>query len=227
MITYGYARVSSTEQNLDRQVRAIQEYKPDINPKNIFQDKITGKVFSRPQYDAMKIILEHISEANECEEGNEIIEVVFEELDRLGRNAEGIKKELEWFREHHICVRILEIPTTLIAVNNSNKWVMDLINKILIEVYSAMAQQELEKRAKRQREGIDIAMEKGVRFGRKPIEIEMSQFEASYHQWKAGVVSAREAMKQLELKPNTFYRRVKEYETKNGTISSNNKDSLQ
>lgn len=220
MITYGYARVSSTEQNLDRQIRAIQGYKPEINPKNIFQDKMTGKVFSRPQYDAMKIILEHISEANECEEGNEIIEVVFEELDRLGRNAEGIKRELEWFREHHICVRILEIPTTLIEVNSNNKWVMDLINKILIEVYSAMAQQELEKRAKRQREGIDIAMEKGVHFGRKPIEVDANQFESVYKQWKAEEISAREAMKQLGLKPNTFYRRVKDYETRNGMVGS-------
>lgn len=211
MITYGYARVSSTDQNLERQIKAIQQYKPEINMKNIFQDKMTGKVFSRPQYDAMKIILEHISEARECVDGKEeIIEVVFEELDRLGRNADGIKKELEWYKTHHICVRILEIPTTLIEVNAENKWVMDVINQILIEVYSAMAEQELIKRAKRQAEGIAVAKEKGVHFGRKPIEVNETEFVAVYQRWKAGEITARQAMTELELKPNTFYRRVKE-----------------
>jgi len=114
MITYGYARVSTTEQNLDRQITAIKGFKSDISEKNIFTDKLTGKIFERPQYNAMKIILEHIADANETED---IIEVVFEELDRLGRNVEGIKAELQWFKNHGICVRILEIPTTLIEVN--------------------------------------------------------------------------------------------------------------
>lgn len=164
MINYGYARVSTTDQNLDRQITAIKQFKPSISDKNIFTDKQTGKNFDRPQYNAMKIILEHVANANESEE---LVEVVFEELDRLGRNAKGIKQELEWFKEHHICVRILEIPTTLIEIKQENKWVMDLINQILIEVYAAMAEQELEKRAKRQAEGIAVAKEKGVQFGRK------------------------------------------------------------
>ena len=119
---------------------------------------------------------------------------------------------MEWFREHHICVRILEIPTTLIEVDAGNRWVMDLINKILIEVYSAMAQQELEKRAKRQREGIEVAMEKGVHFGRKPIEVNEDIFSALFKRWKAGEITARYMMNELGLKPNTFYRRVKQYE---------------
>ena len=214
MITYGYARVSSTYQNLDRQLVAIKQYKPEINDKNIFRDKMTGKTFDRPQYEAMKIILEHVSEVNsDGGKSKELVEVVFEELDRLGRNAEGIKKELEWYKEHNICVRILEIPTTLMEISEQNKWVMDLINQILIEVYAAMAQQELEKRAKRQAEGIAIALEKGVHFGRKRQEINENLFIAVYQKWKAGEISARQAMSELDLKPNTFYRRVKEYES--------------
>lgn len=216
MITYGYARVSTTGQNLERQIEAIKQYKPNINPNNIFQDKMTGKTFDRPQYESMKIILEHICEANEqVREQKEVLEVVFEELDRLGRNAEGIKKELEWYKEHHICVRILEIPTTLIDITTENKWVMELINQILIEVYAAMAQQELEKRAKRQREGIDIALRNGVQFGRKPIEVDSNIFEKNYKDWKNGKITAVQAMRNLNLKPNTFYRRVAVYE-KNG-----------
>ena len=209
MISYGYERVSTQLQQLERQEIAIKQFRPDIPEANIFRDKFTGKTFDRPQYNAMKIILEHITKAND---GNEMIEVVVEELDRLGRDSEGIKKELQWFKEHNICVRILEIPTTLIDIKKENVWVMDLINQILIEVYSAMAQQELEKRAKRQAEGIAVAKEKGVKFGRRAIEVDESEFNVVYELWKSGEITAVAAMKRLKLKPNTFYRRVKEFE---------------
>ena len=209
MVTYAYERVSTRDQNLERQEIAIRQFRPDVPEANIFRDKFTGKSFDRPQYNAMKIILEHITKAND---GNEMVEVVVEELDRLGRDSEGIKHELQWFKEHKICVRILEIPTTLIDIKKENAWVMELINQILIEVYSAMAQQELEKRAKRQAEGIAVAKEKGVKFGRRAIEVDESEFKGVYSLWKAGEITAVESMKRLNLKPNTFYRRVKEYE---------------
>lgn len=209
MISYGYERVSTKDQNLERQDIAIKKFRPEIPEANLFRDKLTGKNFDREAYQSMKIILEHISKVNE---GKELIEVIFEELDRLGRNADGIKQELQWFKEHNICVRILEIPTTLIDVNESNKWVIDLINQILIEVYAAMAQQELEKRSKRQAEGIEAALNRGVKFGRKPIEVKAKAFEEVYMRWKSGEITAVQAMKILELKPNTFYRRVHDYE---------------
>lgn len=208
-ITYGYARVSTKDQNLERQLVAIRQFHKDISENNIFMDKDTGKVFDREQYQKMKVILEHMSHMRK---EDDVIELVVEELDRLGRNAKGIKQELQWFQEHDICVRILEIPTTLIEVKAENKWVMDLINQILIEVYAAMAQQELEKRAKRQAEGIAVAKENGVRFGRKPIIPDAETFEEVYNNWKAGIITSRHAMQTLGLKPNTFYRRVKQYE---------------
>ena len=209
MVTYAYERVSTRDQNLERQEIAIKQFRPEIAEANIFRDKFTGKSFDRPQYNAMKIILEHITKVSD---DKEIVEIVVEELDRLGRDSEGIKHELKWFKEHNICVRILEIPTTLIDIKKENAWVMELINQILIEVYSAMAQQELEKRAKRQAEGIAVAKEKGVKFGRRAIEVDESEFKGVYSLWKAGEITAVESMKRLNLKPNTFYRRVKEYE---------------
>lgn len=212
MVTYAYERVSTRDQNLERQDIAIKQFRPMISDTNIFRDKYTGKTFDRPQYNSMKIILEHIVKASD---DNEMIEVVVEELDRLGRDSEGIKKELQWFKDHNICVRILEIPTTLLDIQKENAWVMELINQILIEVYSAMAQQELEKRAKRQAEGIAVAKEKGVKFGRRAIEVDESEFNVVYNLWKAGDITAVEAMKRLNLKANTFYRRVKEYEKYN------------
>lgn len=212
MVSYSYERVSTKEQNLERQDIAIKQFRPNIPESNIFRDKLTGKNFDRDNYQAMKIILEHISKANESKE---LIEVIFEELDRLGRNAEGIKKELQWFKDHNICVRILEIPTTLIEVNESNKWVVEMVTQILIEVYAAMAEQELEKRAKRQAEGIAVALEKGVKFGRRPIKVDNKEFESAYKRWKASEITAVQAMKILNLKPNTFYRRVHDFERNN------------
>ena len=209
-LQYAYCRISTIDQNIDRQIIAIKQFAPTITDNNIFIDKKTGKDFEREQYQEMKVILEHISKANS---NSETIELIVEELDRLGRNADLIKRELMWFKEHNIIVRILEIPTTLIEVDESNRWVMEMVTNLLIEVYAQLAQAELEKRAKRQAEGIAIAKAKGVYKGRKPIAINNVQFEAVYMRWKAGEISARQAMSELNIKSNTFYRRVKEYET--------------
>lgn len=208
-IKYAYCRISTTDQNIDRQIIAIKQFVPDIADNNIFVDKKSGKDFDREQYQEMKVILEHISKAKS---ETDCIELIVEELDRLGRNANGIKKELMWFKEHNIVVRILEIPTTLTEVGENNRWVMEMVTNLLIEVYAQLAQVELEKRAKRQAEGIAIAKAKGVYKGRKPIDIDPEQFVAVYSDWKAGKITAGQAMSRLNLKPNTFYRRVKEYE---------------
>lgn len=217
-LQYAYCRISTTDQNIDRQIIAIKQFAPNIPDNNIFIDKKTGKDFDREQYQEMKVILEHISKANS---NSETIELIVEELDRLGRNADLIKKELMWFKEHNIIVRILEIPTTLIEVDESNRWVMEMVTNLLIEVYAQLAQAELEKRAKRQAEGIAVAKAKGVYKGRKPIQLNNVQFESVYMKWKAGEITARQAMSELNIKSNTFYRRVKEYETTKILTGSN------
>ena len=209
MITYAYERVSSKDQNLERQETAIRNYRPNISDANIFRDKVTGKTFDREHYNEMKIILEHLSKVNAT---NDLIEVVFEEMDRLGRDKESIKKELQWYKDRGIYIRILELPSTLVDIDSNNKWVMDMVTNILIEVYATMAQQELEKRAKRQTEGIIEAQKKGIKFGRQPIQLNESEFMTVYNSWKAAEINARQAMNILGIKPNTFYRRVKEYE---------------
>lgn len=218
MITYAYERVSSKDQNLERQETAIRNYRPNISDANIFKDKVTGKTFDREHYNEMKIILEHLSKVNTT---NDLIEVVFEEMDRLGRDKESIKKELQWYKDRGIYIRILELPSTLVDIDSNNKWVMDMVTNILIEVYATMAQQELEKRAKRQTEGIIEAQKKGIRFGRQPIQLNESEFMTVYNSWKAAEINARQAMNILGVKPNTFYRRVKEYEATISQFSDN------
>ena len=208
-LQYAYCRISTTDQNIERQIIAIKGYATDISDCNIFVDKKTGKDFDREQYQEMKVILEHISKAKS---ETDSIELIVEELDRLGRNADGIKKELMWFKEHNIIVRILEIPTTLAAVNENNQWVMEMVTNVLIEVYAQLAQAELEKRAKRQAEGIEVAKAKGVKFGRPPIKIEEEKFEEVIAAWRSGKITAVHAQKELGVKPNTFYRRVREFE---------------
>ena len=166
----------------------------------------------------MKVILEHITKANL---ENETIELIVEELDRLGRNADLIKKELMWFKEHNIVVRILEIPTTLTEIDKNNRWVMEMVTNVLIEVYAQLAQVELEKRAKRQAEGIAVAKANGVYKGRKPIQLDNKQFELVYTRWRSNEITARQAMAELNIKSNTFYRRVNEYEASKKAISNN------
>lgn len=218
MITYAYERVSSKDQNLERQETAIRNFRPNISDANIFKDKVTGKTFDREHYNEMKIILEHLSKVKAT---NDMIEVVFEEMDRLGRDKESIKKELQWYKDHGIYIRILELPSTLVDIDSNNKWVMDMVTNILIEVYATMAQQELEKRAKRQTEGIIEAQKKGIKFGRQPIQLNESEFMTVYNSWKAAEINARQAMNILGVKPNTFYRRVKEYEATISQSSDN------
>lgn len=209
-VSYGYARVSSHQQHLDRQLEALHQFRAEMPEENIFVDQQSGKTFEREQYQKMKVILEHVIKTRK--EGD-MFELIVEELDRLGRNATGIREELQWYQERGIFVRILEIPTTLVEVGKENQWVMNLVSSILIDVYSSLAEQELEKRAKRQREGIAAAKARGVSFGRKPVSFDFPLFEVQYQRWKAGEITATEARKTIGLTAGTFYRRVQQYET--------------
>ena len=213
MVSYAYVRGSSTEQNPERQVEAIRNYCPDIPPGNIFLDKQSGRTFERPRYQAMKGAIENVAEALR---GIETIQLIVEEVDRLGRNAAQVKEELAWFQRLGVVVRILELPTTLANASGENGWVLEMVSNILVEVYSAMAEQENEKRAKRQREGIALAKARGVYQGRKPVAIDRNAFERVYSRWKAGECTARKAMDMLGMKRSTFYRHVKQFEENGG-----------
>ena len=136
---YFYGRVSSRDQNLDRQLESAKKYK-DVDA--VFTDKQSGKNFERAGYQEMKRCL--------CQ-GDEVI---VHALDRLGRDKDAIKEELAWFKEHGVIVRILNVPTTLIEYPAGQEWVMDMVNNILIEVLGAFAEQERENIRKRQAEGI-------------------------------------------------------------------------
>ncbi|HCL4448328.1 TPA: recombinase family protein [Clostridium botulinum] len=197
---YGYARVSGKDQNLDRQIEELKKFNKDIV---LFTDKQSGKDFERKEYEIIKRV---------AGEGDTI---VVKELDRLGRNKELIKQELEYYKNKGVRVIILDIPTTTTNLDGMDegiaKEMLKMINNILIEVLATMAEQERNKIKSRQKEGIAIAKDRGVEFGRPKIQID-DNFVAVYEKWKNKEVKAVEAMEILNLTKATFYRRVKEYE---------------
>lgn len=206
IFNFAYARVSTDEQETERQKQAIKEYCPEIEEKDIFIDKATGKNFDRLSYQLMKSIIERVS----TEENQ--VELIIEEFDRLGRNKQQIQEELRWFKEHHTRVRILNLPTTLVDVPGDSSYLLEMVQNILIEVMGTIAEEELRMRKKRQMEGIEIARQQGKYRGRKPVQIEEKAFLDKYARWRKGEITAVEAMRLLGVKANTFYRRVALYE---------------
>ena len=192
---YGYARVSSTEQNLDRQVLALQEY---VKPENIVMDRQSGKNLDRPGYNALKGIFGL--------RAGDVLYIV--SLDRLSRNKEDIKNEIAWFREHKVRLMILDLPSSMVQVPENQEWIIDMIQNILIEVLASMAEQERLMIRKRQREGIEAAKKKGRHLGRPYLKVP-DNFEEVYAEWKSGAITARAAQKKLGMSSASFYRMVK------------------
>ena len=199
---YFYARVSSKDQNLARQLEEAKQYK-EID--RVFCDKITGKKFERPEYDTLKSILR---------EGDEVI---VKEIDRLGRNKAESKEEIKWYAKNGITLRILELPTTLIDFNGQ-EWIKEMINNILIEVLTTIAEQEVKKIDKRRAEGIaampivngkKVSTKTGRTYGRQPLAID-DEFEKFLEKQKRGEISVKECCDILKISRSTWYNRVSE-----------------
>jgi DNA invertase Pin-like site-specific DNA recombinase len=193
---FGYARISSSDQNLTRQIESLKEF--GIDERDIFTDKQSGKDFNREQYLLLKKILRS---------GDTI---VIKELDRLGRDMAGIKAEWNYFLENGININILDMP----ILNTSNKSDLEkrLISDIVLSLLSYLAEKERLKIRQRQMEGISIAKDNGVYKGRKRKPLE--NFPDVYKKWKEGKVTALKACEELDISSPTFYRRVKELEAK-------------
>ena len=197
---YGYARVSTREQNLDRQLKALMEY--GIQERDIITDKESGKSLEREGYQMLK---NHL-----LREGDTL---VIMSLDRLSRNKTHIKTELEYFRAKRIRVRILDIPTTLIDLPEEQDWIFDMINNILIEVLASIAEQERIRTLQRQAQGIAAAKEKGKHLGRPKQKIP-ENWNDVYSEWNTGKIIAKAAVEKLGLKRSTFSALANQYSNK-------------
>ena len=189
---FGYARVSSREQNLDRQIEQLKAYVPE---ENIMVDKMSGENLNRPSYQALKSSLGLRS-------GDTLVIV---SLDRLSRNKNDIKNELKWFQKNKIRIKILDLPTTMIQVPNGQIWILDMINNILVEVLASMAEQERLTIKKRQREGIEVAKKNGKHMGRPALK-KPDKWDEYYEMWQVGEITATQMMKDLDIKKSSFYK---------------------
>lgn len=195
----GYIRVSSKDQNVDRQLEKMKSL--DIEKRFIFIDKQSGKNFERPQYQSMKNIIRQ----------GDLIYI--DALDRLGRDYEGIIREWKQItRELDADIVILENDVLF----DSRKFksmgdVGKLMEDQFLSLLSYVAEQERLKIRTRQAEGIAAAKSRGKKLGRKRKEPKI-EFDTIYKKWKIGEITAVKAMKELDLSKTCFYRRVKEYE---------------
>lgn len=211
----GYARVSSREQNLDRQLVALRQYIPE---EMIVTDKASGKDFNRPGYQSLKVGIGKLVKGDT---------LYIKSLDRFSRNKEDAKKELQYFSDLGVRVKILDIPSTMTDISEGQEWILDMINNILIEVLTSIAENERITIKARQKEGI-LAMpvdeksgkkksrKTGRCIGRPPIQ-PPADFEEYYQKWRQKELTAVAAMKALGLKSNSFYKIVHQYESEHIT----------
>ena len=193
MKTYGYVRVSTRDQNLDRQLQAMSDY--GIPAKQIYQDKLSGKNFDRPAYQKLM---------KRVRPGDTL---VIKSIDRLGRDYREIQEQLLILRrEKQALIVVLDFPmlNTLKELGLTGL----VISDIMIQLFSYMAETERMMILQRQKEGIAAAKARGVRFGAKPKE-KPENFECIYTQWKNNNISARKASKLLGVSFQTFQKWTK------------------
>ncbi len=192
--TYYYARVSSKEQNLDRQLSAF--YALGAKEREIITDKESGKNLNRQGYQALKNAMLRRGDT-----------LVIKSLDRLSRNKSDIKNELQFFKDNGIRLKVIDLPTTMMELPAGQEWVFEMVNNILIEVLGTIAEQERETIRKRQAEGIAAAKEKGKRLGRPALAFPENWGEV-YSSWSAGEITAKRAMELTGTKRTSFYKLV-------------------
>lgn len=214
--TYAYVRVSTKDQNLDRQLEGIKNYCKENNieideNRDIIQEKLSGKDFNRERYLTLK---ESLLRGGDT--------LIIKELDRLGRNMAMIKEEWHDLQKRGIEIIVIDTP----IVNTCGKTDLEktLISNIVFELLSYMAEKERVKIRQRQAEGIaamktgsngkKISSNTGNYIGRPEIEYPVN-WEEGYSKWKSKEITAVKAMELMNLKKNSFYNLVKRYEESN------------
>ena len=195
MTIYGYVRVSSTDQNEDRQMAAMQ--KKAVPPQNVFVDKLSGKDFKRPEYRRL---------VQKLKEGD-LLYIL--SIDRLGRNYEEIQEQWRVLtKEKGIDVSVIDMP--LLDTGQGKDLMGTFIADLVLQILSFVAQTECENIKKRQAEGSPAAKEKGVKFGRPEIAVP-ADFGQIVGKWEKRQLSFQEVLKRCGMSEATFYRRLREY----------------
>ncbi len=196
MQNYGYIRVSSTDQNEDRQRIALQE--KAVPRHNIFMDKQSGKDFDRPQY---KRLVRRLRDGD-------LLYVL--SIDRLGRNYAEIQNQWRILtKEIRVDICVIDMP--LLDTRNGKDLMGTFIADLVLQILSFVAQSERENIRKRQEQGIAAAKARGVRFGRPPRPLP-ENYPSAYHRWKAGTITGTAAAKECGMPLSTFRYRAERFE---------------
>ena len=194
--TYGYIRVSSTDQNEDRQRIALR--KRAVPPKNIYMDKQSGKDFNRPQYKKM---------VRRLREGD-LLYIL--SIDRLGRNYEEIQNQWRVLtKEVGVDICVIDMP--LLDTRSGRDLMGTFIADLVLQILSFVAESERTNIRQRQAEGIEAARARGVRFGRPPRPLP-ENYHSAYQRWKAGTITGTAAAKECGMPLSTFRYRARAYE---------------
>lgn len=194
MSVYGYIRVSTREQNEDRQLLTM--YRMKIPKKNIYMDKQSGKDFERPMYQKM---LKQLKK-------DDLLYV--KSIDRLGRNYEEILEHWRMLtKEKKIDIVVVDMP--ILDTRRGKDLMGTFLSDIVLQVLSFVAENERKNIRQRQQEGIEAAKLRGVRFGR-PMKRLPDNFDSICQRWKAKEMSVDEAARLCDMATSTFYRKVKE-----------------
>jgi DNA invertase Pin-like site-specific DNA recombinase len=194
---FGYARVSSDDQNEARQIEALTA--AGVDERFIFVDKSSGKDFNRAEYQVL---------IRAMREGDTLI---IKSIDRLGRNYNEITEQWRMLtKEIKALIKVLDLPLLDTTVNNKDL-TGTFIADIVLQILSYVAETERLNIKQRQTEGIKLAKERGQHLGRPKVKIP-AKFDELYDSWKRGEITATKAMELLGLKRTTFYKLVNEKE---------------
>lgn len=202
MTVYGYVRVSTKEQNEDRQLIALAEF--DIADENLYVDKISGKDFERPAYQEMLC----------CLEPDDLI--IVKSIDRLGRNYAEIQEQWRIITKEK-CADIRVLDTPLLDTTYHKDLLGTFIADLVLTVMSYTAQNERDCIKQRQEEGIEAAKERGVHMGR-PLTLIDNEFDRCYMMWMRNEISLYEFGKRLGFSRATLYRKIQMYEEEESTL---------
>ncbi|GIP25405.1 DNA recombinase [Paenibacillus sp. J23TS9] len=200
--TFAYIRVSTKDQNPDRQIHEMIQL--GISERDIFIEKESGKNFDRPQYQALKQCLRH----------GDLLYI--KSIDRFGRNSKEIKREWEHItQEIKADIKVLDMP--LLDTTQHKDTLGTFVSDLVLQVLSFVAERERENIKQRQAEGISVAKAKGKHLGRPQMNWESltreqkATLELNYSKWQDKEITAVQFMEMLRLRKNTFYKIVKEY----------------
>ena len=200
MKIYGYVRVSSIDQNEDRQLMAMKEV--GVPKKNIYVDKISGKDFDRPMYQKMVRRLKK----------DDLVYI--KSIDRLGRNYKDVVEQWQYLtRVKGVDIVVLEMP--LLDTRRGKDLMGTFLSDIVLQVLSFVAENERSNIKRRQREGIDAALARGVKFGRPPMPLP-DNFPEIYEKWQKKEITTGKAADMCGFSRTTFYKKIKEYGQKMG-----------